>query len=198
MLIHADRRWGGGAMIYLWPYAMRTANEAVNNSPNMQDKFKRSPTDIMFNTFVQMNIKHWYPFACPAYVLENKLQDKKKLYNKWKSRSKVGIYLGHSPLHARNIALILNLETGLVSPQFHVSYDKTFETIKQNVSHHRWLAMAGFQAVKPSSQDESFSNNKRRRTDGRGTPKKVRGQHHLTLPHQGCIRTKRMMVRSQK
>jgi len=105
-------------------------------------------------------------------VLENKLQDEKKLYNKWKSRSKVGIYLGHSPLHARNIALILNLETRLVSFQIHVSYDKTFEIIKQNVPHHRWLAMAGFQVVKPSSQDESFSNNKRRRTDGTGTPKK--------------------------
>ena len=106
-------------MTYLWPYAMRTANEAVNNSPNMQDKFKRRPTDIMFNTLVQMNIKHWYPFAFLVYVLEIKLQDEKKLYNKWKSRSKVGIYLGRSPLHARNIALILNLETGLVSPHFH-------------------------------------------------------------------------------
>ena len=178
MLIPADRRWGGGGMIYLWPYAMRTANEAVNNSPNMQDKFKRTPTDIMFNTQVQMNIKHWHPFACPAYVLENKLQDEKQLYNKWKSRSKVGIYIGHSPLHARNIALILNLETGMVSPQFHVSYDKTFETIKQNVPHHRWLAMAGFQAVKSSSQDASISNDKRRRMDGKDEP----GKSQRTAP----------------
>ncbi len=63
MLIYADRRWGGGAMVHLWPYAMRMANESVNNSPNMQDKFKRTPMDIMFNTYVQMNVKYWYPFA---------------------------------------------------------------------------------------------------------------------------------------
>ena len=50
-------------MVHLWPYAMRMANESVNNSPNMQDKFKRTPMDIMFNTYVQMNVKYWYPFA---------------------------------------------------------------------------------------------------------------------------------------
>jgi len=154
------------------------ANESVNNSPNMQDKFKRTPTDIMFNTQVQMNIKHWHPFARPAYVLDNKLQDEKRIYNKWKSGSKVGIYLGHSPLHARNIALILNLETGMVSPQFHVRYDKTFETIKQNAPHHRWLAMAVFQAVTPSSQDASVSNNKRGRMDGKDKP----GKSQKTAP----------------
>ncbi len=107
------------------------ANESFNNSPNMQDKFKRSPTDIMFNTYVQTNIMHWYPFACPVFVLSNKLQDEKRIYNKWESRSSVGIYLGHSPLRARNIALVLNLGKGLVSPQFHEQFDKTFETIKK-------------------------------------------------------------------
>jgi len=74
-------------MIYLWPYAMRTANEAVNNNPNMQDKFKRTPTEIMFNTLAQMNIKHWYPFAYPAYVLENKLQDARPMC--WKTNYKM-------------------------------------------------------------------------------------------------------------
>ena len=151
MLIYADRRWGGGAIVHPWPYAMRMANASVNNSPNMQDKFKRSPTDIMFNTYVQMNVKHWYPFACPVYVLDSKLQDEKRIYHKWESRSRVGIYLGHSPLHARNIALVLNMETGLVSPQFHVRFEKTFETIRENPPHHRWLATAGFRSDKRSA-----------------------------------------------
>jgi len=135
------------------------------------------PVDIMFNTQLQMNIKYWYPFACPAYVLDSKLQDDKRIYNKWKSRSRVGIYLGHSPLHARNTALILNLETGMVSPQFHIRFDKTFETIRQNAPNHRWLAIAGFQSSKrsamtPSIQDASASTNKRGRMDGEGEPVK--------------------------
>ena len=60
----------------------------------------------------------------------------------------------------------------MISPQFHASYDKTFETIKQNAPHHRWLATAGFQAAKPSSQDASVSNKKRGRADVTGKPGK--------------------------
>jgi hypothetical protein len=33
------------------------------------------------------------------------------------------VYLGHSPCHAQNIALILNLSTGHVSPQYYMVYD---------------------------------------------------------------------------
>ena len=51
--------------------------------------------------------------------------------NKWNNRAQVGIYLGRSPRHARNVALILNVHTGLVSPQFHVKFDKRFKTVNQ-------------------------------------------------------------------
>ena len=73
------------------------------------------------------------------------------IYNKWKSRSKVGIYLGTSPLHARNIALVLNMETGTVSPQFHVQFDKTFSTIKESAPPHLWLAKVGLHDVHTAS-----------------------------------------------
>jgi hypothetical protein len=32
---------------------------------------------------------------------------------KWEERARVGINLGTSPLHARTVALVLNIETGL-------------------------------------------------------------------------------------
>ena len=51
--------------------------------------------------------------------------------NKWNDRAQVGIYLGCSPHHARNVALILNVHTGLVSPQFPVEFNKRFETVNQ-------------------------------------------------------------------
>jgi len=36
----------------------------------------------------------------------------------------MGIHLGHSPLHAQTLPLILNLRLGLVSPQqYHITYD---------------------------------------------------------------------------
>jgi hypothetical protein len=34
-----------------------------------------------------------------------------------------------SPRYARNVSLVLSLDTGLVSPQFHVQHDDLFETV---------------------------------------------------------------------
>ena len=49
---------------------------------------------------------------------------------KWDPRARVGVYLGHSPCHAGNVALILNLQTGHISPQFHVTFDEGFSTVE--------------------------------------------------------------------
>jgi hypothetical protein len=57
---------------------------------------------------VQTNLKHWKPFGCPVYVLHNRLQGSGGIFHKWKHRSKVGIYLGRSPQHARSVALVLS------------------------------------------------------------------------------------------
>eukprot|EP00957_Ditylum_brightwellii_P081724 6217207-Ditylum_brightwellii.AAC.1 len=40
-----------------------------------------------------------------------------------------GIYLGHSPFYAGNVALVLNLQTGHVSQQYHVVFDDDFSTV---------------------------------------------------------------------
>ena len=67
------------------------------------------------------------------------------------------------------------MDTGWVSPQFHVRFDKSFETIKEKAPHHRWLAMAGFTSNKRSavmlpSQGDFLSQSKRRRKDDEGKP----------------------------
>ena len=48
---------------------------------------------------------------------------------KWEPRARTGVYLGHSPTHAGNVALVLNLITGHVSPQYHVVFDDEFTTV---------------------------------------------------------------------
>jgi hypothetical protein len=60
-------------------------------------------------------------------VLNKNIQDGKKA-RKWIDRTRIGINLGPSPRHASSAALILNLKTGLVSPQFHCQYDDLFES----------------------------------------------------------------------
>ena len=50
---------------------------------------------------------------------------------KWSERSRIGVYLGHSPHHATSVAWVLNITTGHVSPQFHVVFDDHFDTALQ-------------------------------------------------------------------
>jgi hypothetical protein len=51
------------------------------------------------------------------YVPHNAMAAGKKL-DKWSERTRVGVYLGKSSQHARTVALVLSLTTGLTSPQF--------------------------------------------------------------------------------
>ncbi|CAJ1959006.1 unnamed protein product [Cylindrotheca closterium] len=143
MLIHQHRRWSMAGTVHLWPYALRMANDAINESPNLKDKQGRSPLQLFSNSQVQLNEKHWVPFGCPVYVLNTALQSGKGIHNKWEYRSKVGIYLGRSPNHGRNIALVLDRTTGLVSPQFHVIFDRRFQTVKEDKFDTQWQRKAG-------------------------------------------------------
>ena len=43
----------------------------------------------------------------------------------------MGIYIGRSPAHAGNVALLLNPKTGLVSPQYYVVFDDDFTTVQR-------------------------------------------------------------------
>eukprot|EP00978_Attheya_sp_CCMP212_P032777 scaffold129482_cov68-Attheya_sp.AAC.1 len=67
-------------------------------------------------------------WGCPAYVLEPKLQDGKKI-PKWNKRSHQGQFVGFSKEHSTSIGLIKNNKTGYISPQFHVIHDNWFETV---------------------------------------------------------------------
>jgi hypothetical protein len=42
----------------------------------------------------------------------------------------MGIYVGRSPSHASNVALILNQRTGHISPQFHFVFDDDFTKVQ--------------------------------------------------------------------
>jgi len=76
-------------------------------------------------------LRNLHVWGCPAYVLDPKLRDGSKL-PKWEPESKWGQFLGNSPIHASTVRLILNLQTGNVSPQYHVVYDDFYETVHSN------------------------------------------------------------------
>jgi hypothetical protein len=74
-------------------------------------------------------MKHVHTFACPVFALQNALASG-KLLPRWSPCARLGLNLGPSPTHARNIYLVLNLMTRCVSPQYHCWFDDFFETTR--------------------------------------------------------------------
>ena len=84
-------------------------------------KFAGTTTDI--------SLKNHHKWGCPVYVLDARLKENIDELPKWETRSRSGIYLGHSPFHAVSVALVINPETGHISPQFYVVFDDEFPTV---------------------------------------------------------------------
>ena len=149
MLLHAAKRWPEAVNTHLWPYAIRMANDSLNATPWLQDKKLRTPLEMFSGSNVGVNPVHWHHFGCPAFVLDKNMQvGKRPKGGKWMGRAQMGIYLGQSPQHARSVALILNLQTGRVTPEFHVKMDSKFHSVKnlmrQDRVRVRWMEAAYF------------------------------------------------------
>jgi hypothetical protein len=77
---------------------------------------------------VGSNLRRVHTFGCPVFALQNKLASGSQL-PRWSPRAHLGLNLGPSLMHARNVYLVLNLVTGCVSPQYHCCFDDFFETM---------------------------------------------------------------------
>ena len=102
-----------------------------NGCHKIPDTFTDSPLSKFSCLEIKVNLQHFHPFGSPVYVLEQKLQSQQS-HNKWTDRSRVGIFLTRSPVHSRNVPLVLNTSIGNVSPQFHCLYDDEFATCKRD------------------------------------------------------------------
>jgi hypothetical protein len=149
MLVHTRHRWPDAITANLWPYTLRIANEVHKAAPIRDGLY---PLELFTGSGVRPTLKHLYHFGCPVYILSEEQQANRK-GPKWSERARCGIYLGPSPRHGHSVALVLSLETGMVSPQFHVAYDEFFETVKghgntlvSGLMPHKslWQQKAGF------------------------------------------------------
>ena len=102
------------------------------------------------------------------------MQDGKKA-RKWEDRTRVGINLGHSPRHAHSVSLILNIKTGLASPQFHCMYDDLFETTtgtqSRSIPKAQWHYKAGLianEGDQDTPEEDQEENSKGDREDEGG------------------------------
>jgi len=126
MMLHAKMRWPKSVGTKLWPMALKHAQYLHNHLPNYNNI---CPMDLVLRTTVpRQSLRNLHVWGCPVYVLDPKLQDGGHI-PKFEPRSRMGLNLGWSPLHASSVPLILNLTTGHVSPQFHILYDDQFTTV---------------------------------------------------------------------
>ena len=112
-----------------WPFAMKAVAERLNSL--QIDSLGRTPESILHGIKVEdIPVKSYHTLFCPIYVLDRRLQNAGGPGPpKWEPRSRIGVYLGHSPFHAGSVALVWNPTTGRVSPQYHVVFDDDFTTV---------------------------------------------------------------------
>jgi hypothetical protein len=115
-LLHAAKLWPDAINTFLWPYAVQKSSHERNLL--RRDDNGLSPTEKLFNTRVQVNMKDFHTFGCPMFVLDAHMAGPIK-GSKWNSRAGMAIYIGSSKNHAKSIGLALSMQTGLVSPCFH-------------------------------------------------------------------------------
>jgi hypothetical protein len=93
---------------------MQTASHVFNDAPTLQGDHKdKTLREIFSGMKILAEVRHHHTFGCPVYVTERSLQQG-KLLSVWMTRARVGINLGNLPAHARSVALVLSLKTGLV------------------------------------------------------------------------------------
>ena len=89
-----------------------------------------TPTAKFYNIKnINPNAHKYNTCGCTVYFLNYKLQSGSIGPPKREPRSRVGVYLCHSTMHAGSVELIINPVIGHVSPQYHDVYDKTFSKV---------------------------------------------------------------------
>lgn len=88
-----------------------------------------TPMELLTNIKADhRNFLQTHVWGCPCYALGPKLQDGKKV-PKFNRRARLAQFMGFSEQHSSLVVLVRNLETGFVSPQFHVIFYDKFETV---------------------------------------------------------------------
>jgi hypothetical protein len=126
MLLHATCHWKHGIDSSLWWMAVKYAVYLFNHLPNEQ---QLCAADLLTGSNVPRHclasIHFW---GCPVYVLDPRLQADQRI-PRWQPRSRQRIFVGFINLHSSEVPLIFNLQTGCITPQFHVVFNDHFATV---------------------------------------------------------------------
>jgi hypothetical protein len=129
LLLHGMRMWPNIINSMFRPFALKAMAERMNKLHIHPDG--STPESRLYGIDPdEIPVGNYHTLFCPVYVLDSKLQSAGAIGPpKWNPRARIGVYLGHSPFHAGNVALVFNPTTGHVSPQYHVVFDDDFSTV---------------------------------------------------------------------
>jgi hypothetical protein len=139
-----------------WPFAFKAAAERHNCLS--VNKGGSTLTSILHDIAVEaIPVKTFHTLFCPVYVLDARAQSAGGPGPpKWEPRSRIGVYLGHSPFHAGSVALVFNPRTCRVSPQYHGVFDNTFSTVpymEAGTEPPQWKDLLKFSSEKATYED---------------------------------------------
>ena len=142
-LLYASHRLPEAIDPSLWHTAIKHYVDLRNDHPTKftpevkqgrkkgPDTYKCSPLSQFSATEVESDLDTFKPFGSPVYVLSEALQAQHS-HNEWSDRSKVKIFMWHSPNHAFSVPRVLNNQTGMVTPQSHCIYNDELSTCKKD------------------------------------------------------------------
>ena len=122
-----DWTYHGADNTPLWSFSVKHAVWLHNHFPNYLSGI--TPLELRTsNKADHRNLIISHVWVCPVFVLDPKLQNDQKI-PKWNRRSILGQFIGFLEHHSSLIASILHINTGQISPQYHVVFDELFETV---------------------------------------------------------------------
>jgi len=155
-MIHAMIHNPNEVNLDLWPFAVKYAVYLLNKMP--KEDGGKSPEEVFYSVISDhQHLRDAKVFGCPAYVLDPRLQDGKKI-PKWSPRSRLGQFLGHSEVHAGTVGLIRNLRTGKITPQYNVVYDNHFTTVNAETHEDNVPVPEGFDKLFEFSREYLFDD----------------------------------------
>ena len=127
MMHHAALHWPQVADIALWPLAVLHAAHILNRIPS--EESGRSPLELFTQQmWPKSKLLDLHVFGCPVYVLDSALSGGRKI-PRWSPRSSRCMYVGQSLKQGHAVPLVLNLDTGAITAQYHVVFDDHFQTV---------------------------------------------------------------------
>ena len=126
-LHYTKAKWSSTINLYLYPYDLEYTNHIYNFLPEKEDG--KSLNELFTGSPVSFKFRKNHSFFCLVYNLQYHLKATRRI-PKWNMKARMGLYLRPSRRHTISVSIVINPETAIVPPQFHVQQDNFFEMVR--------------------------------------------------------------------